>query len=237
MREIVRALLDAGIEESREPDPRVVYPEAASDIEARMLGAISRAASPLAIDLLVDQPRRWADRSDSDRTLDRVLNRLIEPPLLVALGAANIGKSTLVNALAGRSVSIVADEPGTTRDHVGVMLDFGGLVVRYLDTPGMRRTESPIEREAQELARQAVANADLVVLMGDAESPPPNTAGPGLPAPLRVALRMDRGASSWPHDVSTSAATGVGLAELVGMVRERMVPKAALMDPRPWKFW
>ena len=67
----------------------------------------------------------------------RVLNCLLLPALVVCVGRPNIGKSSLLNALAGRQVSTVADEPGTTRDAVGAELDLGGLLVRWADAPGL----------------------------------------------------------------------------------------------------
>ncbi len=63
------------------------------------------------------RPKRFKNPASEAR--DRVLRRLIDPPLVVAIGPPNIGKSSLLNALAGRSVALVADEAGTTRDHVG----------------------------------------------------------------------------------------------------------------------
>src|SRR6185295_9623266 len=118
-----------------------------------------------------------------------------DPPTVVAIGPPNIGKSTLLNALAGRSVAIVADEPGTTRDHVGVRLDLAGLVVNYIDTPGLdpRGAHEAIQREAQDLARDAARAADLVLLCSD----PANAAPTGVPArdTLRLGLRADLGPS------------------------------------------
>lgn len=232
VRGLTRRLLESGVLQAPESSPS--YLEASSDLEARMLAALARAASPLAIDLLLDQPRRWAKRTDSDPVLDRALNKLIDPPLVVAIGEPNIGKSTLVNALAGRSVSIVADEPGTTRDHVGVMLDLGGLVVRYVDTPGMRPTHDVVERESQAIARDAAAGADLILLMGDSTTAPPAW---NSGAELRIALRRDLGNASWAHEIAVSAATGEGVADLALMIREALVPQSALDDPRPWNFW
>lgn len=234
VRALSRGLVALGIPQSS-LETSSAYPEARSDFETRMLAAVARAASPLAIDLLLDQPRRWAVRTDSNPDLDLVLNRLINPPLIAAIGPPNVGKSTLANALAGRAVAIVANEPGTTRDHVGVMLDLGGLVVRYLDTPGIRPTPDAIERESQSLALQAAAGADLILLMGDSISAPPELNGlPG--SVLRVALRADLGISPWPHDLAISAHTGSGITALVAALRERLVPDSALNDPRPWRF-
>jgi hypothetical protein len=220
-----------------EPDSPPSYPEATTSIEQHMLAALATAMSPLAIDLLLDQPRRWASAANSDAALDRMLNHLLCPPLVVALGSANIGKSTLVNTLAGRSVAIVADEPGTTRDHVGVLLNFGGLVVRYLDTPGLRPTADFVELEAVQLSLQAAARADLLLLLGDAASPPPPAPIPFEGTILRIALRKDLGEPGWPADLSVSARTGDGMVALVEAIRESLVPTCVLEDPRPWKFW
>lgn len=245
VRRLTEALTAAGIEPaSAEPDPVALHPEAASEIEARMLAALARAASPLAVDLLLDQPRRWAaapaDAEHDPAVLERSarLSRLIDPPTVVAVGPPNIGKSSLLNALAGRAVAIVADQPGTTRDHVGAAIDFGGLVVRYIDAPGLGGDGDEGEGvllEAQRLATEAARRADLVLLCADAGTDFPRCPGPG-PA-LRVALRSDLGLPRGPLDVAVSVLRGQGLADLVAAVRERLVPAVDLAHPGPWKFW
>lgn len=238
---VVRAVCDAlesyGIAQARVVRARESYPEAEDDIEAAMLAALGRAPSPLAVELLLDQPRRWRAGA-SEEARDRVLNRLIEPPLVVAIGASNIGKSTLANALAGRQVSLVADEPGTTRDHVGVVLDLAGLVVRYVDTPGVRKDAPLVEVEAGRIAREVVARADLILQCCDAGSMPVDASGvsPGAGV-LRVGLRADRGSPPIGVDVSVSARRPESIAELVGAIRERLIPGAALRHPGPWRFW
>jgi hypothetical protein len=213
------------------------YPEANSIMEQRMLAALAAASSPLAIDLLLDQPRRWGSAEQSDPALDRLLDRLLAPPLVVALGRPNIGKSSLVNALAGSAVSIVADEPGTTRDHVGVMLNIGGLVIRYLDTPGLRENSGAIEEEARALSLHAAEKADLLLLMGDSTAPPPLPPLTFQGSLRRIALRKDLGEASWTADIRVSARTGENLSNLAGMIREVLVPQHALDNPRPWRFW
>lgn len=96
---------------------------------------------------------------------------------LVLLGRPNAGKSSLMNLLAQRKVSIVSAEPGTTRDVVSTWLDLGGFRVELLDTAGLRAPMqtapaglshvSPIEREGMELAKQAAQRASVVLLLVD----------------------------------------------------------------------
>lgn len=242
-RALAAKLVSVGICESIAlPCPCGLYFEAADDIERQMLATLASAASPLAVDRLLAEPDRWRRHVQTghgvcDASVSAALRYLIMPPLVVAVGPANIGKSTLINTLAGRSVSIVADEPGTTRDHVGVMLNMAGLVVRYVDTPGLRSTEDHIESQAQSLAWGVAHAADLLILLGDAGSPPIDSAAlPGVRT-LRVALREDISAADWRADVRVSSHTGTGLAHLTETVRERLVPQCVLHDPRPWPFW
>lgn len=249
LRRLAGALHAAGVDEAsalagadRDDGESVLlhlFPETGSRIEARMLEALARAASPLAVDLLLDQPRRWAEietPEDVDHQGPRhaTLRRLIEPPLVVAIGPSNIGKSSLLNALAGRGVSLVADEPGTTRDHVGALIDMAGLVVRYIDSPGIREGAGAAEGEAVELAAAVARRADLVLSCGDA-----------LHAPLRgqegrtmvLGLRSDLGGPEWACDQAVSARTGYGLTNLVQKVRDRLVPPEMRTDPAAWVFW
>ena len=219
-----------------------------TDVEAAMLDTLARAKSPRAIDLLLDQPARWRGEPMRERVgRDSVLDRLIEPATVVAVGAANIGKSSLLNAVAASAVAAVADEPGTTRDHVGVELALDGVTVRWLDTPGLDipglsgAAVDAVDAEAKQAVGALIESAALVVLCGDAGGPEPDAAGRGievLTRVLRVALRADRAADvpAWA-DVVTSAAERRGLAELAGMVRRWLVPDEVLADGRAWRFW
>ena len=216
-------------------DASTLFPEAADRYEALMLGAVARAASPLAIDLLLEQPARWRTGTrltDADRLRARRLNRLLEPPVVVVAGPANVGKSTLSNTLVGRSISIATDRPGTTRDYTSGRVDLGGLVVWWHDTPGLRDTDDAVERRAVELAGELMRRADFLIAMTDADH-----GWPALPrrADLRLAGCCDRGERA-DADLSVSAVRGDGIAELVGTVRDRRVPPADLAHPGPWLF-
>jgi tRNA modification GTPase len=251
VRALEQALTDAGataldVEARDEATLRALWPAARSLIEARMLSALARAQSPRAVELLLAQPARWqgADECREITPRDARLNRLIDPPMVVIVGPANVGKSTLLNALAGRAVALAADEPGTTRDHVGALIDLGGVVARVVDTPGLRTTGDTVERRAQELALALVPAADLVVLVGDAGQSPPELPTIRIDGEiLRVALRADLGLPAWAHDLAvavgapTSRMDDGGLAALTGLLRERLVPRADVESPEPWKFW
>ncbi len=170
---LTRRLIELGAQPSdADVDPERVYPEAADRCEALALAAVARAHSPLAIELLLDQPRRWRAQpalSDSDLTRSRRLNRLIDPPIVVVAGPANVGKSTLSNALLGRSMSIALDLPGTTRDYTTGRIELAGLVADWYDTPGLRQADDgdSIEAKALDLAQRLIERADLLIAMTD----------------------------------------------------------------------
>ncbi len=233
---LLRALARAGAPADHD-DPVLLYPEADDEFEALALHTLARAASPRAAALLLDQPRRWRASSDADPVISAQLDRLVTPPVVACAGAPNIGKSTLLNALAGRTVSVVADEPGVTRDHVGALLELDGLTVRWLDAPGLRAATSDAEARAIELARDAIARADLVLLCADAAAaaPTPEELGVDPASTIILGLRSDLGPAP-AADLSVSAARREGLADLALAVRRRLVPDAALASTAPWRF-
>ncbi len=91
---------------------------------------------------------------------------------VIILGAPNVGKSTLLNALARREVAIVSDQAGTTRDLIEVHLDIYGLPVVVIDTAGIRETEDAIESEGIRRALERAAHADLKLVLFDGTAQP-----------------------------------------------------------------
>jgi tRNA modification GTPase len=247
---------------------RALFPEARSTIEALALAALTRAQSPLAVDVLLAQHDAWQDEWPTDEVVAErehlpqtrdvaipatcglegncPLAHLLNPPRVVLFGPANVGKSSLLNALASQHVSIIADAPGTTRDHVGAMMNVQGLAVLMVDTPGVRATDDAIEQAARAHAIKLVQEADLVLHCGDAESllPPLPRAINTQQKVLRVALRADRGLASWPHDIAVGGLQQVAtsqshpaLSTLVGRIRETLLPDCWLTKPQAWRFW
>jgi tRNA modification GTPase len=97
---------------------------------------------------------------------------LVREGLFVAVvGAPNAGKSSLVNALAGRDVAIVAETAGTTRDVIEVRLNLGGYAVVLADTAGLRAVADGVEAEGVRRALDRAETADLVVLVKDGSAP------------------------------------------------------------------
>ncbi len=105
--------------------------------------------------------------------IDRLLlsaarGRLVrEGATVVLAGKPNAGKSSLFNRLVGADRAIVTDVPGTTRDLVSEVADLGGLRVTLVDTAGLADSVDPVEREGVVRANQAMASADLVLLVVD----------------------------------------------------------------------
>lgn len=87
------------------------------------------------------------------------------------VGRPNVGKSSLLNALARENKAIVTDIPGTTRDIVEEYVTLADIPLKLLDTAGLRETEDVVERIGIEKTRQAIEEADLVLLVLDASRP------------------------------------------------------------------
>lgn len=83
------------------------------------------------------------------------------------VGAPNVGKSSLMNLLAGYNRSIVTDLPGTTRDVITEQIDIGGLTLNISDTAGIRETADKVENIGVELSKKLIDNAQLVIAVFD----------------------------------------------------------------------
>lgn len=182
--------------------------------------------------------------SELERALaDGRRGEIVREGIQVAIvGAPNVGKSSLLNALAGREAAIVFDEPGTTRDIIEVALDLDGFPFVLRDTAGLRDTPSAVEQEGIRRALATAESADIVLVMLDASAPHPGPLSPGALLPwgegqnernaARKAIRVlnkidlapDLAAKAEAHIIPMSAKTGEGLnalkAALIAFARE-----------------
>ncbi|MEM6853381.1 MAG: GTPase [Planctomycetota bacterium] len=231
------------------------YPEAGSRIETDVLHAIATAASPAAIDLLAAQPQAWkawlASTHQSSIINHQSAHHLLTPPTVVVVGRPNVGKSTLLNRLVGRSASVVADLPGTTRDWVGGLVELvptlpdgrdgdpsvDAVAVRWLDTPGLRSSDDAVEQRAIEQARGVVADADVLVAMRDPEHGWPDLGNLPREPDVWVINKADRSETTTDRDdvVRISAATGDGIRALSEAVLDSLGLRSVDRD-QPWLF-
>jgi tRNA modification GTPase len=174
------------------------------------------------------------------RSLGQQIRRVQAPDTeVVFAGRPNVGKSSLVNALAGRPISIVTEEPGTTRDAVRAEVFLGGMRVALVDTAGLGPEPSACghraDIEAARVAREKMASAALIVWITDepGEHPPEDLTGRPL---LRVVnksdLRPARGAEG-TSDLAVSALTGEGVEQMAAEVTRRMTERYGPVDGFP----
>jgi tRNA modification GTPase len=132
------------------------------------------------------------------------------------VGPPNVGKSSLLNALADRDVAIVSDIPGTTRDVIEVSLDLAGIRVRFADTAGLRETTDAIEAIGIARAEAAADAADLVLHLQavgtgtiHVKQRPEGSQGKTLSVRTKIDLDPDTRFDS--ETISVSTRTGEGL--------------------------
>lgn len=137
---------------------------------------------------------------------------------VVLAGEPNAGKSSLFNALAGKSAALVSAQPGTTRDYLVHRLSVEGTVIELVDTAGLRPGANGIEARAQDFSRDQTGRADLVLLCQEAGR---DGAMPELQCPYVVIATKCDLAKAAPDRLATSAVTGQGLGELRKLLAEK----------------
>ena len=167
---------------------------------------------------------------------------------VILAGQVNMGKSSLLNALLGRTRAIVSPVPGTTRDFIEETLDLDGLSVRIIDTAGLRESVDPVEREGVVRALELAQEAELILLVSDATQPlsegerffMEKHAGRVLLVRNKSDLLNPRvgsdslGATAVALPcISVSAKTGEGLEELATVVRRMALSLAGASDAEP----
>ena len=187
-----------------EAEASLDFAEDEADVAARL----DEAAREQLIAMANDLANILADATRAARIRDGLT--------IAVTGAPNVGKSSLVNALAMRDVAIVTAVAGTTRDALEVPLDLAGVAAVLIDTAGLRDTDDPVEAIGIARARARAAAADLVLCVTTANDA---ATVPSLPTGTQSALvinKIDLGIqAALPGDaLAVSAETGEGLTAL-----------------------
>ena len=145
------------------------------------------------------------------------------------LGAPNAGKSTLLNALAGRDIAITSSVAGTTRDVIEARLDISGLAVTFLDTAGLRETTDEVEQIGVVRAINRALEADLRILLESEEF--------GLPTDLEGKIDLTYASKADLTGLGgVSGVTGEGLNDLIsdvsGLLSERVAQVRSTISAR-----
>ena len=195
---------------------------AAEALERRVLGVLAE------IEGRIDFPEEGIEAGDARAIEDEIETvraacarladgfrhaRAVGQGISVALvGPVNAGKSSLLNALAGKERALVAPQPGTTRDYLEIVDTWNGVAVTIIDTAGTRATADAIEARGIALGEERVASADVVVVVNDGTSPWDDGARYGERAVV-VRSKADLGGEV-RGALATSARTGQGLDAL-----------------------
>ena len=160
---------------------------------------------PARLEALREELASWLARPPAERLKDGVR--------IVIAGPPNAGKSSLLNALAGREAAITAATPGTTRDLVEAPVAIAGAPFLLVDTAGLRESADEIEAIGVGRAQASIAAADIVLWLGDPAGAPERA--------ILVHAKADLAPPPGAADVAVSAKTGLGLGALVRMLIHR----------------
>ena len=149
----------------------------------------------------------------------RVAERVRDGFEVAIVGPPNVGKSTLLNALAGREAAITSEVAGTTRDVIEVRMDVEGLPLTFLDTAGLRETEDAVESIGISRARDRAEAADLRIILLERKDSEP------MLAPRATDIVLVTKSDLWA-DADISAVTGDGIQNLVANVASVLSERA-----------
>jgi tRNA modification GTPase len=199
----------------------------ASIVLDQVHGALCRALTAIA-ETIAENSWDEGETAVADLMRYESLGRHLTTPWKVAIaGAPNVGKSSLLNALAGFQRSIVAPTPGTTRDVVWTRIAIDGWSLEIADTAGLRVATDQLETSGVHLAQDAAASADLCIWVLDGSDVPvwPDH----VCANLLIVINKTDLTPAWNFteaDGATrvSARTGAGFADLQKAISNRLVP-------------
>lgn len=206
-----------------------VYVEAAIDFADEEIDYLADGQVLAQVEQLQKKLRLLLDKAHSGAVLREGLR-------VVIAGQPNVGKSSLLNRLAGRDAAIVTDIAGTTRDLLHEQITLDGLPLHIIDTAGLRDTQDPVEVEGVRRARAELEHADRVLLLVDDNigvSPVEQEILANLPSKLGVTLLLNKcdisgnppgefaGGENKSHPTyRLSATTGTGIEALIAHLQK-----------------
>ena len=210
---------------------RSILLDAMATIEAQIDFSDVEDAENLPVNSVKQAALRARDRIDRALAGAKAAGRLREGLAVVIAGPPNVGKSTLMNALAGRDVAITSPYAGTTRDLIEVFLDLRGYPVILVDTAGIQDADDPVEREGVARALRRAKHADLTLWLDDRDGPPPPV---NSEQTLAVRTKIDRPESRSAvanSPVAISAKTGEGVDELLDAIGNLAEERLSSSEP------
>ena len=218
---------------SRECDAiRTSLLEAMAIVETQIDFTDVEDASDFTLETVKDAARGAIERIDRALATADAAARLREGFTVVIAGPPNVGKSTLMNALAGRDVAITSPVPGTTRDLIEVFLDLRGYPVILVDTAGVRESHDPIEQEGVARARRRAESADLILWLNDrADDLGPSLGSATLAVRTKMDLKQADPSAGKPAGVAISAKTGAGVDRLLDVIAELAEERMSSREP------
>jgi tRNA modification GTPase len=190
-------------------------------------------ASDFTLESVRDAARGAIERIDRALATAEAAARVRDGFTIVIAGPPNVGKSTLMNALAGRDVAITSPIPGTTRDLIEVFLDLRGYPVILVDTAGIRESSDPIEQEGVARARRRAESADLMLWLSDRgeDQAPPSLESSILAVRTKIDLNWVAEPRARPPDLAISAKTGAGIDRMLDALAELAEERMSSREP------
>jgi tRNA modification GTPase len=206
--------------------------EAMATVEAQIDFSDVEDAEGLTLESVKRAARAALARIDRGLATANAAARLREGFTVVIAGPPNVGKSTLMNVLAGREVAITSPFAGTTRDLIEVFLDLRGYPVTLVDTAGIRESADPIEHEGVARAQRRAGSADLTLWLDDGTGgEPPSVQCPILGVRTKIDLEGENATAATTAKFAISAKTGAGVDRLLDVIADLAEERMSSHEP------